>query len=117
MYETLHHGLAPRSVFLRRFARHAAAAFGLIGGSLAVGILGYHGLENLPWIDALLNASMIMGGMGPVDPLHTTAGKLFASAYALYSGLILLVAAGLLFAPILHRLLHKFHIPTPGRTS
>ncbi len=114
MYESLHRPLAPRRVFVRRLARHAAAAFSLIGGSLVVGVLGYHGLEHLAWIDALLNASMIMGGMGPVDALHTTPGKLFASVYALYSGLLLLVAAGLLFAPVLHRLLHKFHIPTTG---
>ena len=114
MYETMHHRLAPRRVFLGRLARHAAAAAAIIGGSLVIGILGYHGLERLPWIDAILNASMIMGGMGPVDALHTDAGKLFASAYALYSGLILLLAAGTLFAPVLHRLLHKFHIRTEG---
>jgi hypothetical protein len=117
MYESVHHDLAPRRVFLGRLARGAAAASTLIGVSLAAGVLGYHSLEDQPWIDALLNASMIMGGMGPVDPLHTTAGKLFASAYALYCGLILLVAAGLLFAPILHRLLHKFHLSTQSPTQ
>ena len=78
--------------------------------SLAVGMCGYHFLERLPWIDALLNASMILGGMGPVDPLKTSAGKLFASFYALYSGLAIISVAGLLLAPVVHRLLHKFHV-------
>ncbi len=110
MYESIHHTLASPAVFARRLLAHAAASFGLIGGSLALGVVGYHALEDLPWIDALLNASMLMGGMGPVDALHTTAGKLFASAYALYCGLLLLVAAGVLFAPILHRLMHRFHL-------
>jgi hypothetical protein len=111
MYESIHHPLVSRRVFLGRLARHMAAALTIMGGSLALGVLGYHVLEKLPWIDALLNASMIMGGMGPVDTLHTAGGKLFASAYALYSGLVLLGAAGLLFTPVLHRLLHKFHVP------
>ena len=110
MYERVHHALATRTVFARRLLQHAMAAFGLIGGSLTLGVVGYHVLEKLPWIDALLNASMLMGGMGPVDPLHTSAGKLFASAYALYCGLLLLVAAGVLFAPVVHRLMHRFHI-------
>lgn len=110
MYECAHHELASRAVFARRLLHHAAASLGLIGGSLALGVVGYHVLEKLPWIDALLNASMLMGGMGPVDPLHTTGGKLFASVYALYCGLILLVAAGVLFAPVLHRLMHRFHM-------
>ena len=115
MYEGIHHRLAPRAVFLRRLLRHVGWAVGLVGGSLALGVVGYHALEGLPWIDALLNASMLMGGMGPVDTLHTTAGKLFASGYALYCGLVLLVAAGLLFAPILHRLMHRFHVADEGR--
>ena len=115
MYEKIHHPLATPAVFARRVLRHLAAAIGLIGGSLALGVVGYHALEGLPWVDALLNASMLMGGMGPVDPLHTTVGKLFASAYALYCGLVLLVAAGVLFAPILHRLLHRFHMADEGR--
>ena len=115
MYERVHHRLATRAVFLRRLARHGLWTIGLVGGSLALGVLGYHAFENLPWIDSLLNASMLMGGMGPVDALHTTAGKLFASIYALYCGLVLLVAAGLLFAPILHRLVHRFHMADEGR--
>ena len=79
-------------------------------GSLALGVCGYHFIEGLPWIDALLNASMILGGMGPVDPLRTAGGKLFASFYALYSGLAIISIAGLLIAPLVHRFLHKFHI-------
>ncbi len=110
MYERRSEPLISRAAFLRRVGRHTAVSAGIIAGSLAVGILGYRFLEHMGWIDALLNASMILGGMGPVGELHTTAGKLFASGYALYSGLIVLVAAGVIFAPVLHRLLHHFHL-------
>ncbi len=82
----------------------------IVLGSLAVGVCGYHFLEKLPWIDSLLEASMILGGMGPVNSLKTTTGKLFASAYALYSGLALISVAGILLGPIVHRFLHKFHV-------
>ena len=101
--------LSKRS-FARRMARFAAWALALILGALTAGMLGYHYLEGLSWIDALLNASMILGGMGPVDALHTPAGKVFASCYALLSGLLFLAAAGVLFAPIVHRFLHRFHL-------
>jgi hypothetical protein len=93
-------------------ARWIALAATILLGSLMVGVLGYHYLERLPWIDALLNASMIAGGMGPVDPVKTTAGKLFASFYALYSGLAIISAAGVLFAPVFHRFMHHFHVET-----
>jgi hypothetical protein len=96
---------------LRRF-RHGLIAFGLLFGSLLIGVLGYHLTEKLPWIDALLNAAMILGGMGPVDAMHTTAGKLFASAYALFAGMAFLVTAGILATPVLHRLLHRLHLDT-----
>jgi hypothetical protein len=109
MYEHRHKPLLSRGAFLRRLGRHTSVSFGIIAGSLAVGISGYHFLEHLSWIDALLNAAMILGGMGPVSELRTTAGKLFASFYALYSGLIVLVAAGVIFAPLFHRFLHRFH--------
>jgi len=82
--------------------------------SLGIGVLGYHGFEGLSWLDALLNASMILGGMGPVDPVRSDGGKLFASCYALYSGLIVLVIAGVLGAPVIHRFLHHFHLEEPG---
>jgi len=110
MYERIHHRLATPRVFLRRMLRHGAAASGLVGGSLALGVVGYHAFEGLPWIDALLNAAMLMGGMGPVDALRTTAGKLFASLYALYSGLVLIAVMGILLTPIAHRVLHRFHL-------
>jgi len=82
----------------------------VILGSLAIGVVGYRVLDRLPWIDALLNASMILGSMGPVDPLHTPEGKIFASLYALYSGLVFVVAASMLLAPAIHRMLHRFHV-------
>ncbi len=110
MYERRYQPLLPRRAFLRRVTRHASAAVAVIAGSLAIGILGYRYLEHFAWVDALLNASMILGGMGPVGELKTTAGKIFASFYALYSGLVVLVAAGIIFAPVLHRFLHRFHV-------
>jgi hypothetical protein len=109
-FERRHEKLLPRRLFIWRVARWSALAGAVIAVSLAVGVCGYHYLDGLPWIDSLLNASMILGGMGPVDPLKTTAGKVFASVYALYSGLALIAIVGLMLAPILHRLLHIFHI-------
>ena len=98
-----------RKDFAKRMARSFALANALIGVSLFAGMCGYHFLEDMSWIDAFVNASMILGGMGPVDPLKTDSGKLFAGCYALYSGLIVIVSAGVLFAPALHRMLHKLH--------
>jgi hypothetical protein len=117
MYEQRRDRLLSRAAFLRRLSRHAIVAFGVVAGSLSCGILGYHFLEDIPWIDALLNASMILGGMGPVSEIHTVAGKIFASIYALYSGLVVLVAAGILFAPIFHRFLHRFHLESEDDAS
>jgi hypothetical protein len=82
--------------------------------SLAIGVLGYHFFESLSWVDSLLNASMILGGMGPVNPLQTDPGKIFASFYALYSGIILLASVGVLVAPLFHRLQHRFHLDIEG---
>lgn len=110
MYEHHKQPLAKRSVFARRLALNGLAGLVLLMFSLGLGMAGYHFLENLSWIDSLLNASMILGGMGPVAPLQTIAGKLFASFYALYSGVILLAAVGILAAPIFHRFLHRFHL-------
>src|SRR5580658_8193941 len=104
--------LLSRPLFMRRFARWALVAAVVIAGSLLFGVCGYHFLEGLPWIDSLLDASMILGGMGPVDPIRTTAGKVFASFYALYSGLAIIAIVGILIAPVVHRLFHKFHIET-----
>jgi hypothetical protein len=102
--------LLSASDFILRFLRWCLAASVVVFGSLSVGVWGYHHFERMPWIDALLNASMILGGMGPVDTLKTNAGKLFASCYALYSGLALVGVAGMLLAPLVHRFLHKFHV-------
>ena len=110
MYEHHKQPLASRTVFVRRLANNGLIAFLLLLFSLGIGILGYHFFENLSWIDALLNASMILGGMGPVNPVRTDAGKFFASFYALYSGVILLASIGVLAAPIFHRFLHHFHL-------
>jgi hypothetical protein len=82
----------------------------IVLASLAVGMGGYHAFEGLSWIDAFVNAAMILGGMGPVNELHTTVGKLFAGFYALYSGIVFLVVAGVLFAPVVHRFFHHFHL-------
>ena len=89
---------------------HLVLALFVIAAALGIGVLGYHVLGELNWIDSLLNASMILGGMGPVDPLHSPAAKLFASSYALFSGLAFIGIASLIIAPFAHRLLHRFHL-------
>lgn len=96
--------------FYRRFLFALALSGGLIGASLGLGILGYHFIANLNWVDSILNAAMILTGMGPVNPLNSDAAKLFASAYALFSGLIFIGATGILLTPIFHRVLHRFHL-------
>ncbi len=110
MFEHRRQPLLTSREFLIRQLIFLLAALGIIAGSLVLGILGYHFTENLPWIDALVNASMLLGGMGPVNELHTTAGKLFASFYALYSGIVFLVSVGVILAPLYHRFLHRFHL-------
>jgi len=110
MYEHHKQPLASKKVFKQRLTRNGLIGLALLAFSLGVGMLGYHFLESLSWIDALLNASMILGGMGPVTPLQTNAGKIFASFYAIYSGVILLASVGVLAAPIFHRFLHRFHL-------
>lgn len=97
-------------LFYRRLLNHFYLGIYLIAISLLIGIVGYHFTEGLSWIDSLLNASMILGGMGPVDRLNTDAGKLFASFYALFSGVVFLVTVGIIFAPAIHRFLHKLHL-------
>ena len=110
MYERYHEPLISRRAFLIRTAQHGVTGVALLALSLLIGVLGYWHFAHLSWVDALLNASMILGGMGPVAELHTNAAKIFASAYALFSGVIFLVSAGILLAPGMHRLLHHFHI-------
>ena len=109
MYESKAHPPIPPTRFVRRVLLHAAAALALLLLSLMLGMAGYEYFEQLQWRDAFLNAAMLMGGMGPVDAPRTDGGKLFAGCYALYAGLVFLVAAGLVFTPVMHRVLHKFH--------
>lgn len=110
MFERKTDALLPIPSFAKRMACSLLLAFCIIGVALTAGVLGYHGIAKLSWIDSILNASMILTGMGPVAPMKTTAAKLFASGYALFSGLVFVSAVGLVFAPIFHRLLHKFHL-------
>lgn len=118
MYERHTEPLITTRRFVRRLMIHALVALAITVFALGIGILGYHFTEGLPYLDALLNASMILGGMGPVNPIHTDAGKLFASFYALFSGMVFLGIAGILIAPIAHRFLHWMHLEeTGGRDS
>ncbi len=109
-YEHRSEPLLPRGLFVRRILVHASMAVFLLGVSLFVGMVGYHVTEKLDWIDSLLNAAMILGGMGPVDRLLTPAGKLFASGYSIYSGVVFLATAGIIVAPVAHRFLHRLHL-------
>jgi hypothetical protein len=110
MFEHHKEPLASPPEFARRVVRYSLITAGIILFSLSIGMLGYHYYEALSWIDSLLNASMILGGMGPVNTLRTNAGKVFASFYALYSGIILLASVGILATPIFHRFMHRFHL-------
>ena len=109
MYESRRQHPVSRHHFYRRMALHVAIAVGLLVVSLAAGMCGYVHFEHLGWIDAFLNAAMLLGGMGPVDAPHSEGGKIFAGCYALYAGLVFIVTAALLFTPLLHRVLHRFH--------
>ena len=115
MYEHRTQPLLPRNVFYRRIARHAALGFAVITVALGIGMIGYHCFEKLPWVDAFVNAAMILSGMGPVATLQTDAGKIFAGCYALFSGLALIAILGIIFAPVVHRALHKFHLEEAAR--
>ena len=117
MYEHRREPLLPRQLFFRRLARSTCIGLALVAASLGVGVVGYHVTEGLGWLDSLLNASMILGGMGPVNELHHNAGKWFASFYALFSGVMFLVMAGVIFAPVVHRFLHKFHLDIPSKSK
>jgi len=110
MFEHRTDPLLPSHRFLGRVLGFLALSAVAIGAALGIGVLGYHYFGGLPWIDALVNASMILGGMGPVDPITSHAGKLFASAYALFSGLLFIGAASLVLTPFVHRIMHKLHI-------
>ena len=115
MFEHHSEGLLPRARFMARVWRHAVMAAALIAISLLAGVLGYRLTAGLSWIDALLEASMILTGMGPAHQLQTTSSKLFASAYALFSGMVFLTSVAVAFAPIFHRFLHHFHLDDADR--
>lgn len=110
MYEHHRAPLLSRRAFFRRLSRHVAIGFAVLAGCVAVGMAGYHWLEDLGWVDSFVNAAMILSGMGPLDPIRTAAGRLFAGFYALFSGVAFLTTVGFFLMPVLHRLLHKFHL-------
>ena len=110
MLERKHQKLAPVPVFIKRLVICLGIALLLILFALIIGVAGYHWIAGFNWVDALLNASMILGGMGPVNLLTNTGAKVFASLYALFSGLVFIAVMGIVFSPIVHRMLHKFHI-------
>lgn len=109
-FERHHDQLAPVSVFVKRLLGSLAMALGLIAFVLILGIAGYHYIAGFDWVQSLLEASMILGGMGPVKELPNDTAKIFASVYALFSGLIFIAIMGLVLAPVVHRILHKFHV-------
>jgi hypothetical protein len=115
MFEHRTKPLLPRKEYYRRLLHHAALGIMVIIISLGIGMIGYHFFENLPWIDAFVNAAMILSGMGPVATLQTDGGKIFAGCYALFSGLTLIAILGIIFAPVVHRALHKFHLEDEAR--
>ena len=110
MFEHRKQPLISTREFIKRVGKYTALALLLVAVSWLIGILGYRLLEGLPWIDATLNAAMILGGMGPVNQLTSTSAKVFASIYALFSGLVFIAVMGIVFSPIAHRMLHKFHV-------
>ena len=110
MYERRHDQLAPRSVFVKRIVASLAVALAMIVIALLIGIAGYHYLAGFNLIDSLLEASMILGGMGPIKELPNDSAKIFASIYALFSGLLLIAMMGIILSPVIHRVMHKFHV-------
>jgi hypothetical protein len=110
MFERRSQPLLAHRAFLLRLGASMALGLGVIAVSLFIGMLGYHVLERLTWMDAFLNASMLLGGMGPIEQPQTSAGKFFAGMYSLYCGLAVILVAGVIFAPVVHRVIHKFHI-------
>lgn len=110
MFENRREPVLPKSEFLIRLATSTTLGMGLVILSLWIGMLGYHHFEGMSWVDAFANAAMILSGMGPLSPMQTNPGKLFAGFYALYSGLALILITGIIFAPVIHRCLHRFHV-------
>ncbi len=114
MFESHHEPLAPREHFVRRQVLISLFGIGSLLVALGIGVAGYHWIAGLDWIDSLLNASMILGGMGPVDPLSSDEAKIFASVYALLSGVVFVSAMAVILSPAVHRALHKFHLEGGG---
>ena len=110
MFEQKQQELLSRAAFLWRMGRHFLITLGIVAVSLLIGSAGYHYYGPMPWVDAILNASMILTGMGPVDEMTSTSGKLFATFYALYSGIAFLSLVAVLLAPVIHRAMHRFHL-------
>lgn len=115
MFENKREKLVPLPVFIQRVALTLLLTLGVLSVALGIGVVGYHAFAGLGWVDSILNASMILTGMGPVDLMKTDAAKLFASAYALFSGVVFLTAVGIILAPVYHRMLHKFHLDEPAQ--
>ncbi|HET9799640.1 MAG TPA: hypothetical protein VFP90_16700 [Gemmatimonadaceae bacterium] len=113
-YEGRHDRPISRALFLRRMMRHGGYAAVLVAFSLVLGVAGYMGFAHLSLVDAILNSAMLLGGMGPVGAIEGTGAKLFAAGFALYSGLVFLLVASILLAPVFHRVLHIFHWKTEG---
>jgi putative Mn2+ efflux pump MntP len=113
-FERRHQPLLPRAHYRLRLLVHLGLALSIVALALSLGVAGYHWLGGLAWIDALVNAAMILGGMGPVDALRTDSGKVFAACYALFSGLMFIVIVAVLLAPVVHRFLHHFHLEPEG---
>jgi hypothetical protein len=112
MFEPRRAKLLSRQKYYHRLGRGAAIGGTILGMSLMVGMAGYHVFEKMSWLDAFVNAAMILSGMGPLGQLQTNAGKFFAGCYALFSGLAFITSIGVVFAPVFHRFIHKFHLET-----
>ena len=117
MYEHRAKPLLPRRQFFARLARSLWCGLIIIGGSLGIGMIGYHVFERMGWIDAFVNAAMILSGMGPLAPIQTNAGKVFAGCYALFSGVAFLTSVGVFLAPFAHRFMHRFHLEDAAETE
>ena len=117
MFEHRSKPLLPRRQFYTRLAQSAAVALLVVVVVLGIGMVGYRVFEPMTWVDAFVNAAMILSGMGPVSSLQTDGGKIFAGCYALFSGLAFLTSIGIVFAPAFHRFLHKFHVEETKRDS
>lgn len=115
MYEPRQDPLLPRKKFYARLRWHGLFALAMLAFCEGVGMAGYHFFENMGWVDSYTNAAMILGGMGPLDPIKTSAGRVFAGTYALFSGVAFLTTVGFFIMPVLHRLLHRFHLES-GKT-